>query len=258
MKRTILVVLLLVVSLLAVPALAQDTQGEARGMVVRTHSHVGVQLLRSFYFRFSSSDRHIRDIRLSPDTPSVNRMTIQYQDNSQDDVYNYRIVHHDTSYAGIRTYRYGREICKGSCIRSIPRPSGDYIFVLRGFYLYYHGTDHEIDQVGIRENNGNLTVAFNDKNDDDTFIWEVDYAYVPRALVQSMGTRGGTARGAQRQFIPTGIAVIRGFDFNFRSGDHHIKEVGALLWGDGRLDVFYSDRNGDDEFDWSVRWAVVN
>jgi hypothetical protein len=82
-----------------------------------------------------------------------------------------------------------------------------------------------------------------------------------------MGERSGRTRGAQRcapstipaatcDPIPSGIAWIRGFDFNFRSDDHHIQEVGVYQPGDGRLEVYYSDKNQDDEFDWRVRWAV--
>jgi hypothetical protein len=253
-------------------ALAQSTSDFASGSTDVPYGHSGTQLLRQFYFRYSDTDHHLRAIgispdHISPDQPRDQRLAIIYQDINGDDEYFYSINHDDFARSGISSFTTLRDVCRGSCTRTISRPAGDYVFVLRGFYIFFNGDDHHIDQISIMENSGNLTVAYNDKNDDDTFIWEVHYSYVPRSLIRSVGERSGHAHGGQRCAmstipeatcppIPSGIAWIRGFDFNFRSDDHHIQEVGVSQPGDGRLEVFYSDKNRDDEFDWRVRWAV--
>jgi hypothetical protein len=237
-------------------ALAQSTSGFANGFREVAYGHVGTQLLRQFYFRYTDTDHHIRAIGISPDHPSTQRLGIIYQDINGDDRYFYNIAHDDLASSGIRSYYYGRDVCRDSCTRAISRPAGDYVFVLRGFYIYFHGDDHQIDQISIMENNGNLTVAYNDRNNDDTFICEVRYSYVPRSLIRSMSESSGRTRREQRVSIPTGTAWIRGFNFDFRSSDHEIQEIGVWQPGDGPLEVYYSDRNGDDEFDWRVRWAA--
>ncbi len=109
------------------------------------------------------------------------------------------------------------------------------------------------------ENKGKLTVAFKDDSNDNTFICEVNYAYVPRSVFSDLGERSGRAKGGQRvpQPITAGTAVVRGFHFKFRNGDHHIRDIGVWIPGDGRLEVYYEDYNGDDEFDYSVQWAVI-
>lgn len=57
--------------------------------------------------------------------------------------------------------------------------------------------------------------------------------------------------------IPGGTAVIRGFNFDFKSADHHIKDFGVMLNGSGGLEVYYGDKNRDDSFDWQVQYAIL-
>ena len=50
--------------------------------------------------------------------------------------------------------------------------------------------------------------------------------------------------------------MITGWEFNFVSKDHHIRDLGVLREGDD-LTVFYGDKNADDLFDWRIEWAHV-
>ena len=63
-----------------------------------------------------------------------------------------------------------------------------------------------------------------------------------------------------RAAIERGAPVIRGFRFDFQPNntDHHIKEIGVYMVGNGQLDVYYADWNKDDLFNWSVDYAIVN
>ena len=48
--------------------------------------------------------------------------------------------------------------------------------ILQGFRLEFTNGDHNLDQVGVRMEPGEVTVWFNDKNDDDPFQWEIWWA----------------------------------------------------------------------------------
>jgi hypothetical protein len=142
--------------------------------------------------------------------------------------------------------------------RSAERPTGDFVFVLIGFQLSFHGDDHHINEVRIIESDGNLTVRFRDKHSapPPISLWSLQYAYVPRSLFVELGTSSGSDRGAVGLDIPAGPSVIRGFSFDFRSDDHHLREIGVLT-GSGRLEVYYADKNMDDLFDWAVDWGIL-
>jgi hypothetical protein len=45
----------------------------------------------------------------------------------------------------------------------------DAVFVISSFGLGYDDDDHHIDEIGIEEKDGQVTVALNDENDDDLF-----------------------------------------------------------------------------------------
>jgi hypothetical protein len=163
--RAFLLSIVLASLIVSSDALAQSTSGFESGFTDVPYGHSGTQLLRLFYFRYSDTDHHLRAIGISPDQPRAQRLGIIYQDINGDDEYFYNISHDDFARSGISSYTYG-DVCRGSCTRAISRPAGDYVFVLRGFYIYFNGDDHHIDQISIMENSGNLTVAYNDKNDD--------------------------------------------------------------------------------------------
>lgn len=218
----------------------------------------GAPLMKSFYFKYQSDDHHLRAIQVQPHNPTLGKIAINYQDHNGDDDYFYNIVS-QPYYGSIFQRSTERIACAGQCTIPIARPGDpqNWTFVIRGFYLYFAGDDHHIDRVSITESNGNVTAAFNDKNDDDTFWWELDYAYVPTSRLTEVSTRSGSAAGGARSSIGLGLALLRGFTFDFSSEDHHIRDVGVWMPGNGTLDVYYGDKNGDDTFSWSVRYAIL-
>lgn len=235
--------------------------GSGSGAVRPNTPHMGTELLSSFYFNYDhANDNHLQAIGITPDQPSPGMTTLIFQDespDSADDRYFYNVAFLDSSYHDVYSTTCGREVSVGSGTRNLLRPPGDNVFVLRGFYIYYHGRDHHLEEISILEESGVLTVAFSDKNKDDTIIWEVNYAYVPRSIFRELGERSGRARGCHRDTITPGTAVLRGFHYKFLNGDHHIRDIGVWMAGDGLLDVYYEDHNGDDEFEYKVRWAVL-
>ncbi|HEV2851638.1 MAG TPA: hypothetical protein VHC97_02425 [Thermoanaerobaculia bacterium] len=254
-----------ILMLVAASAAAQTVEGFGKGLVDRNYPHVGALLLDSFDFQFtkdrnlgSAVDHHLQQILIAPDF-GPGRLRLGYHDKNSDDEYFYRISHLSVDNSRIQSVRRDLDICsdRGKCTVHLNKPAGDFVFVLVGFQLSFRGTDHHIDEVGILENNGDLTVFFNDKNDDDIFIWSIQFAWVPRDSILQLGESSGAGdrKGASRT-IPHGSSVIRGFKFNFRDSDHHIRAT-SVLTPDGRVEVLYTDQNGDDPFDWQVRWAIL-
>ncbi len=262
---------LLAGTLSASTAFAQDLEGNYNpstatvpGRVVRPSPHAGVSLLRSFYYRFLNGDHHIGGITVGPERPAAEQTTLIFKDINGDDPYYYHTQHAPVDPSGMVVGTFGQEICRGICDFAINRPAGDYVFVLRGFaFSWVSGTDHQLEHMGIYEQNGNLTVAFHDghtTDSNDNYLVTVQYAYVPRSRFASTGTAEGwdVSGGAQRQPIPSGTSVIRGFDVGFTSGDHHIEELGFFQWGTGNVDAYFNDVNDDDLFNWAVDWGVLN
>lgn len=241
--------------------MAENLQGHAKGFTTRDLglTQNGAPLLQSFYFRYTSADHHISAIEVAPNIPAINKASLAYSDKNRDDQYFYNVTF--APYFGeIFRRSVGGEHClNGTCTYPLQAPPNraDYVFVLRGFYIYYVSGDHHIDQIKIQENNGLVTVAFNDKNDDDRFRVDLHYAYIPRSRFSVIEEQSGTAKGGQRMAIAGGTAVIRGFNFDFKSKDHHIKDFGVMLNGSGGLEVYYGDKNQDDSFDWQVQYAVL-
>jgi hypothetical protein len=265
--------------LITTSALAQSTEGFGSGLTDRDYPHVGTPLLNAFEFHYGvilppvkcgdlpdfwvQEDHHLAQILIWPDF-SPGRIRIGFQDKNGDAKYFYRLSHHGVSDPRIQQFTRTLDICseQGKCTVRLDKPKGDFVFVLVGFQLAFHGTDHHIDEVGVLEKDAELTVFFNDKNDDDLFLWSLQFAYVPRDLFGELGVSSGTRerRGASRS-ISSGNSVIRGFKFNFEpyftsGGDHHIGHI-SVCASSGRVDVLYTDKNFDDGFDWEVHWALL-
>ena len=143
-------------------------------------------------------------------------------------------------------------------------PTGTPLLSRFGFAL--NQGDNHIKQVAIHEDNGQLTVSFHDQQfsaPDDTFLWSVQYAYVPGDRFSQVGELSGTrAHDRVIATIPTGKAVLRGFSFTyqpyFTSGnDHHLQQIGVRPNTTGSAFLTYRDDNGDDGFDWDYRWAII-
>lgn len=244
------------------PAIAENLQGHGKGFLQRDLglTQNGAPLLQSFYFRYTSKDHHIAAIEVAPGVPAINKASLAFSDRNRDDRYFYNVTF--APYFGeIFRRTEGREHClHGRCTFPLQAPPNraDYVFVLRGFYIYYVGDDHHIDQVMIEEKDGLATVAFNDQNDDDRFRVDLHYAWIPKSRIASTGEQSGTAKGGERRTIPGGTAVIRGFNFDFRSKDRHIRDIGVMMNGSGGLEVYYGDKTPDDSFDWKVQYAILS
>jgi hypothetical protein len=261
-------------------------EGTGRGPETTNYSinpaQSGVPLLSSFYFRFVTDsltaqvDNHLNIVRMMPPgskqdlSPSAQlplsvvengKIALEFADRKLDDEkdnYFYKVAH--DLYDG-RRYQIRDVGCIGTCERVIPLSEKDFassIFALVGFQVYFTGgRDHQIDEIAIFEDNSNLVVKFNDRNDDDVFGYIVDFAMVSTTgqRVQT-GEFSGESRGGARIPLSGENKVIRGFHFDYKFRDHHLREMGVLSNPDN-LEVYFGDQNGDDPFKYTVKWAQV-
>jgi hypothetical protein len=194
------------------------------------------------------------------------KIRLMYQDAEADaakDRYFYKIAHSIRPFGSVRRFQIRDIGLVKEYERVLPHPqvfpvADPGIFVLVGFQLWFTGArDHHIDEIAIFEEDGKLTVRLIADDDKAVFAYLVDYALASRIgqNIQS-GEASGSARGADRVALPQGLKVIRGFEFDFISGAHHLREIGVLT-NNENLDVYYGDKNGDDQFEWNVRWAII-
>jgi hypothetical protein len=231
-------------------------------------------LLQSFYFKFIDEDHHYGAMEVEADVnPYNSKVALGLMDKDRDDEFSFNVdllPYIGEIAGGNRVKQSGRgRITFPLDVRPPPRLA-DAVFVITSFGLAYDDDDHHIDEIGIEEKDGQVTVALNDENDDDLFTVWLSYVYIPRSSFSDLGERSGSARGeATAEIIlpvQPGLFVIRGFHFDFNSGDRHVKEIGAGLTRgvqqpDGRwksdLHVYYGDQTPDDLFTWNVAYGAL-
>jgi hypothetical protein len=269
-----------------------NREGYGKGRIDPSYQDVenGVPLLSTFYFRFEKEgtsdavDNEINTIMVLPAgdaedlTPNAEgsvvsaddrTITLIYKDKDADDKkdrYFYKVAHAVEPSVKLRRYQIRGVGCEGKCEIGLPHPqdlgpaaSLQDVFILVGFQLSFTGSrDHHIDTIGITEENGKLTIELNDKNDDDVFRYVIDYAVVTQGAGLSIktGKESGSATAATRRRMPQGRIVLRGFRFDSKFKDHHLRELGVLTSNEN-LEVYFGDKTGDDPFDWQVDWAIV-
>jgi hypothetical protein len=255
------------VALIIVEAPAQQRyEGTGRGQVIiqAPGPFIRTSLLDGFYVRFgprlgqsSNEDHHLRTLEVRLQHPETTNIKVVYADKNADDRLAYIVSVHSREIADVETGSIGAPlVCALQCSIPLARPSPQHVFVLRGFRISVNGGDRHVERLAVFETDGVLVVALEQAGSPNDFLLEVDHAYLPPAAVQEVGELWDNNAHARKN-IPVGTSVIRGFDFRFTNGDHHIREIGALTPDDGRVEVFFSDKNGDDPFVWSVRWAIL-
>lgn len=255
-----------------------------------------VPVLRSFYLGYDVGDATPGDHEilrlevmaggasedLSPTTasPGANipdgQLEVALQDaDGANEQFFYRVSHSTLTTPGARRYQIRQIGNVGEVVRTLPRrifprarpgqPAPQRgVLALAGFRLDFQGREHELDRVGIWFRDGDLHVVLQDQNVNpttDNYSFLVDFVVIPPApgMQVSRGIERGTARGGERRPFPTpprAHFLLTGFAFNFRNGDHEIRDIGVDRRSDD-FSVFYGDKNADDPFDWRVEWAQI-
>jgi len=148
---------------------------------------------------------------------------------------------------------------RGQFSQSMPFNGG--VPLLSAFnFDYGFGSDHHFGAMTVLPtNNNSVTVGYYDKNFDDSYSWRVAFHTVSNpAIIQN--TISGSCRYECKTplQVPAGfIFVLKGFRIGFPGGtDHQIKTIGVQQGGN-ELNVWLADKNGDDQFSYEVRYALV-
>ena len=248
-------------------------EGHGQGTVIRNLGFPhGTPLLDGFRFRFgppwvapSALDHHLGTIELLLGRPSPRQITLALRDKNGDDTFAYVGSFHTRPSSGIELGEFETELCSAyGCYKAIRLPDDDRVFVLRGFgFSTISAKEAHLERIRVRERDGLLeiwpwfvTPQLIGNPDSIAFTARVEWALLPPDRVRQVGVSSGTARGSDHREIPPGDSVIRGFDLSFTRG-HHIREIGVLTPESGRVEVFFNDKDQDDDFDWSVDWAIL-
>jgi hypothetical protein len=250
-----------------------NIEGNAEGQDFRELDVNGLApLLDSFFFDYwGEVDRPLHHIGVNLDDPlhHPEDLTVAFEDDGNDDFF-YHAQYRRTSEFNT-TMGWGADICapappspgdpaRGSCTLSASRPglAADWVFVLTGFRMYYWNQARAVDQIAVYERNGVITIALNDRNDDDTFVYHVTWQWVPRSRFTTVATVSGSANGHAEKQIPAGPAVIRGFSADFRTGDSNLAKFGVWTRDNpSQIEVRFSDRNNSNLFDYFVDYAIL-
>jgi hypothetical protein len=257
-KKLLIGSLSLAVSMFAAANASAETAAgfSPGGYTYAAYDSPGVPLLDSFYFRYDDGDHHLASLSVEPEPSGT--ITLAFADRNNDDDYYYSVEHKRSAPGGIITDSFV-DFCNGSCLYPLTSPGAGYVFALRGFRFYYRNGDHHMNQVGILQEATGVRTFFNDRNSDDPYVVYVDYAWLPPSMVESTDVVTGVddGGGVQRAVANANRAIISGFKMDYLyGGDHHVQEIGVLTRASD-IQVYYGDRNGDDDFSYRVNYAVL-
>jgi hypothetical protein len=268
---------LLIAGAFVTPASAAELEGIAETTTFREYPITGVPLLDSFYFRFIEHDHHIEAIGVKPASPIPDPcyecaevppglMEVSFHDEGRDDNYYFRISHAELP-ANVLRHRISG-YCNKTCTELLDPHPRDSVFVITGFTFYFIGGDQRLNRVGLWEDNGQLVVHFRDDDGKELFRYDLEYVYLPPAMipirghVEGVNARGGVSVPIDLGPVAMGPTVLRGFDLVFRPGDkdQNIWEIGVRTPGK-TIEVFFSsDEHAENwgQFDWGVDWGALS
>jgi hypothetical protein len=231
------------------------------GYIYPAYNAAGVPLLDSFYFRYTDTDHHLTSLAALPQADGKIMLALADQDNG--DPYYYSVEHKRRAESGIITGSFV-DFCTSHCVHPLTPPTPphagiSYVFALRGFRFYFRDGDHHIDQIAIvREPNG-VHTYFNDKDDNDSYVVYVDYAWLPSSMVEATGSLTGTVNGVgvRHSLTAANRAVITGFKVDYVETDREIYDFG-ILTRTSDVEVYYGDSSGSgDDFAYQVNYAIL-
>lgn len=213
----------------------------------------GTPVLSAFEFKWGG-DHHLDEIGVLLENGKARGY---YNDKNGDDYFGWGAAYEEISDIPlVRASTTGHCPIGGKCNHLVNRPGEDYVFALSGFKFRFGNSDHHIDQIRVFERKGLVEVAFNDKNDDDPFSFDLQYVWVPRAAIASVVAPYGKTKRERHMPIPRGRALISGFAYDFTSEDHQIGTV-ALQLLNGNALIKYFDKNADDEFVFGLNAIIL-
>lgn len=267
-------------------AAAQVVTGSGKGS---THADVPgssteVPLLKGFQLGYEHGDNHIKKIelwpnRVPPDSGDFDRVRFTLADKRpwrpRKDRFRYFADFYMGPLFGAQVHDLGAPVSftvPGS--RELPPPpNAASVFALVGFSLRFEcKDDHHIARIAVREDDGNLLVAFEGGWGGPgigcpSYTVEVLYTWIHPLDLYDWGTVSGSAPASFDAFVPLrgGTLIVRGFDFRVSEPDkdQHLALFGVTAGSQGTggvLQTHFADQHGATgslPYDWTVDWAEL-
>jgi len=247
------------------------------GDALRAYPVNGVPLLDSFLLQFSDNDDHnVQALTVWPGSPipgscldcgqvTPGSIFLSLRDDDSREPFFFQVSHVDVP-VGVR--QRISAVCVVTCRLPLDKPARDSVFVLVGFSFNFMGVDHEIQRIGLWEENGEMVVHYRDETGDDQFRIDAEFVFLPPAMVPKRGNVSGIKASEAATVtvnlgpVASGPTVIRGFDFVFRPEldfgvvhNEEIRKIGIRTPGN-MIEVICAD-NENDLFDWGVDWGAL-
>jgi hypothetical protein len=222
-----------------------------------------VPALRGFDVRYTNGDHQIRDIYVGwwsgPDYAVILR------DSAGFDPIAGTIKLMDVQGLGYR-YRITRSDCVGTCRINLPWVlPREYALVLMGFDFHYNtldgGPDTNVRELSVDPfpQNAYINVRFGDTAGRMTYFAQVDFTVIHSSALSLYDRRvisPAPVRGSQTVTRTAGEALLQAFSLRFAESDHFLERFGVDLTGN-RIAVWFHDRDRNDPFVWSVKYALL-
>jgi hypothetical protein len=223
-----------------------------------------VPALRGFDVRYTNGDHQIRDMYLS----LWNRgdYAVILKDSSGVDPIAGTIKLMDVQSLGSYRYRLTKTDCVGTCRINLPWVvPREYALVLIGFDVHYStedgGPDTNIRELSVDPfpQNAYINVRFGDSSGRTPYHAQLDFTFVRSTYLSLYDRRVSSpvpVRGSQTVMRTPGEALLQGFSLRFTESDHFLERFGVDLTGN-RIAVWFHDRDRNDPFVWSVKYALL-
>jgi hypothetical protein len=192
---------------------------------------------------------------------------------------------------GTRVNLYVATVGRGVWRISLDQFGGTLAVVPVGWSFDFADNDHHVDRHSLRivddvfdASSATISwrtlVAYDDKNDDDDYAWEVNHAILAMADATfvsgespTLSDDGGaasetrSATDSRLAGFSNATVVLRGWTFDYDDDDHHIDQMSLRLTGvtydptagtvSWTANARYSDKNSDDDYTWSYQFLVI-
>ncbi len=223
-----------------------------------------VPALRGFDVAYTNGDHKIRDMNIAP--LAGTSYLVLVRDSSGFDPIAGFIKLMDVRATGASAQRIARSGCVGRCRIRLPAVvPRDHALVLLGFDFHYSlrggGPDTNIREISVEPwpQNAYVEVFFGDSAATQPYFAQVDFAILPASAVAFQNESAGATtpiRGSQTATRRGGEALLQAFKMRFTESDHFLQRFRIDLT-EGRVRVSFHDRDSNDPYLWSLKFAAL-
>jgi len=222
-----------------------------------------VPALQGFDVAFTNGDHKLRDLIIAPLAGTSYFILMKDSAGADPIAGSIRLM-------DVRAFGEARRVSRSDCVARcrinlpsvVPR---DQALVLLGFDFHYSlrdgGPDTNIREISVEPwpQNAYVEVTFADSAGTRPYHAQVDYALIPAGVLafhDRFVSAPAPIRGSQTLIRPRGAALLQAFGFRFTESDHFLQRFRIDLTDD-RIRVSFHDRDFNDPYLWSIKFAVL-